>query len=123
TTGQSLAVLGSNEGESTVPALFSPDGKWIATGWGKEIRLWDGMTGRPLGVLGSHEHTIVRLAIIRDGQWIASVARDEKVIVLWDPATRKRVASLAGHTDRNLSLAISPAGSRMISATWDFPDP
>ncbi len=123
TTGQSLAVLGSNEGESTVPALFSPDGKWIATGWGKEIRLWDGMTGQPLGVLGSHEHTIVRLAIIRDGRRIASVARDEKVIVLWDPATRKQVASLAGHTDRNPSLAISPAGSRLISATYDFPDP
>jgi len=122
TTGQSLAVLGSNEGEPTAPALFSPDGKWIATGWGKEIRLWDGMTGQPLGVLGSHEHTITCMWIIRDGQWIASVARDEKVIVLWDPATRKQVASLAGHTGRDPWLVISPAGSRLISATWGFPD-
>ena len=66
------------------------------------------MTGRPLGVLGSHEHTITRMAIIPDGQWIASVARDEKVIVLWDPATRKQVASLAVHTNDYPSLAISP---------------
>ena len=109
TTGQPLAVLGSNEGEPTVPPpLFSPDGKWIATGWGKEIRLWDGMTGQPLGVLGSHEHTILGLAIIRDGQWIASVAREEKVILLWDSATRKQVASLAGHTGINLSLTVNP---------------
>ena len=123
TTGQSLALLGSNEGEPTASALFSPDGKWIATGRGKEIRLWDGMTGQPLGVLGSHEHTIARMAIIHDGQWIASVARDEKVIVLWDPATRKQVASLAVPPDYYPSLAISPDGSRLISATYDFLDP
>ena len=109
--------------EPNLPALFSLDGKWIATGSGKEICLWGGMMGQPLGVLGSHEHTITRLAIIRDGQWIASVARDEKVIVLWDPATRKQVASLAVHADYYPSLAISPAGSRLISATYDFLDP
>ena len=123
TTGRPLAALGATEGEPAVPAQFSPDGKWIATGGGKEIRLWDGMTGQPLGVLGSHEHTIIRLAIIANGQRIASMASDEKVIVLSDPVTRKPVASLAGHTGLNPWFAISPAGSRLISATWDFPDP
>ena len=67
TTGRSLAVLGSNGGERLLPAQFSPDGTWIATACVKGIWLWDGKTGRPLGMLGSHEHPITNLAIIGDG--------------------------------------------------------
>jgi WD40 repeat protein len=101
-TGQPLAVLGSNSGEAAVPALFSPDGQWIVTGWGKDVRLWDGKMGQPLAWLGSHEHRVLHLAISPDGRRIASQARDEGAIVLWDPATRKKAASLTG-----MSLPIS----------------
>jgi WD40 repeat protein/serine/threonine protein kinase len=123
TTGQSLAVLGSNAGERRLPALFSPDGTWIATACGKDIRLWGGETGRPLGLLGSHDHPITRLAILGDGRRVASVARDETVVVLWDRATRTRAATLTGHTGLNLWFVVSPVGSRMISADLDFRDP
>ena len=87
---------------------------------GKEIRLWDGRRASRSACSAAMSTRSSCLAIIWDGRRIASVARDEKVIVLWDPATRKQVASLAGHTDRNPWLVISPAGSRLISATWDF---
>ena len=51
------------------------------------------------------------------------------MVVLWDPATRTRAATLTGHTeltghtDLNLWFATSPAGSRLISSDWDFRDP
>jgi WD40 repeat protein/serine/threonine protein kinase len=118
-TGQPLAVLGSNSREDAVPALFSPDGQWIVTGWGKDVLLWDGKMGQPLAVLGSHEHMVLHLAISLDGRRIASLARDDKAIILWDTATRKKVASLTGHfwNPRNgdFAMLFSPDGSRLIS--------
>jgi WD40 repeat protein len=92
-TGQQLAVLGTNPGETVAPALFTPDGQWVVAGSEKEVRLRDGKTGRPLAVIGHHEHPVVGLAVSPDGRRIALVARGEFIIVLWDPANRKRVVS------------------------------
>ena len=50
---------GTNPGETVAPAVFTPDGQWIVAGSEKEVRLRDGKTGRPLAVLGHHEHLVV----------------------------------------------------------------
>ena len=87
----------------------------LAPGWanassfanGGRVTLWDGLSGRKLGVLDGHREDVDSLAISPDGQILASGSRDNSV-KLWDLATLKEQATLAGPGGLDLGPRLRP---------------
>jgi WD40 repeat protein len=91
---------------------FSPDGTVLATG------SWDGMTkfwctktwqmqGDPIECLA------YCIQYSPSGELLAIATFHN--IQIYNPGTRERVASFKAHTDRNVSLAWTPDGTRLLS--------
>ncbi len=95
---------------------FNPDGKILATGAGKTIRLWNPNTGQLLNTLAGHTHSVNHLAFSRDGQTLASGSSGyQKNIILWDVKTGQLLSTLADTKNHTFSVAFSPDGQTLAS--------
>ncbi len=110
------------QGERVGAVVFSPDGRWLATASGLDVRLWDLQAANPSDSfidLSGHSDVVLALAFSPDGNWLASGGRDSSAR-LWnlrsDPIES---VTLAGHTDWVNALAFSPDGSLLATASSD----
>jgi RNA polymerase sigma factor (sigma-70 family) len=100
-------------------AAFSPDGTTVAIHFDDYVTLWDRRTRKEEKRLHgphfgqSHPHT--QLSFSPDGKQVAFLRRG--AIVLWDVATGKQVQEQPGHFDEADSLAFSPDGKLLASAS------
>jgi WD40 repeat protein len=93
-------------------AVFSPDGRWLLIGGGKnEARLWDATTGKPVGPMLPHSSSVRSLAFSPDGQWI--VTAGDKTAQVWDAATGKPVGEPIIHRGTIARVAFDP-NSRLV---------
>ena len=92
---------------------FSPDGNTLAWGaaW-RRITLWDVTSRREIGRFPG---AVGPVAFSRDGTLLASQGSGD--ILLWDVRTRKRLASLEGHTSQINAFAFSPDGTLLASGS------
>jgi WD40 repeat protein len=104
--GQTLAVAGQGEQATTVRLLpiapgqetkkwtdpshqrimalaFSPDGKALATGSGRRLRLWQVATGQQRAVYEGHKASITSLVFAPDGKSVFTGSEDTTTLV-WD---------------------------------------
>ena len=96
--------------------VFSPDGATLAVPSRLGIRLLDPKTRKGVYIDGtSSAHS---LAFSPEGTTLATGSRDGTV-VLWDTETRRRVATLEGHTAEVRSLAFSLDGATLASGSRD----
>jgi WD40 repeat protein len=65
-----------------------------------------------------HGAAVHSLVFLPDGKTLISASGD-RLIRLWDRATRTERRRLAGHTDAVLSLALAPEGKRLASGGAD----
>ena len=100
--------------------VWSPDGRWIASGgWGEygshdcTIRLWNASTGRQQTVFTGHEGWVTSLAFSSDGSKIASGSRDKSVRI-WE-VQRARCQQAIHGKDLSAQIAAWPGG-----APWRF---
>ena len=101
-------------------AAFSPDGKLIVTAsLDRMARLWDAVTGRPIGPpLRGHADAVRRAAFSPDGQRIVT-ASDDTTARIWDAAGKPIGDPLYGHKKEVYGVAFSPDGQRIVTASWD----
>jgi WD domain, G-beta repeat len=133
-TDQSIRELRQ---ESTLTAIaFSPDGKRLAVAaQDGAVRLWDYAAGRQGMILEAalprteaaqspeawpmgQPASLFTLAYSPDGRTLASAGRD-RFIHLWETATGKKRATLAGHTGTVYAVSFSPDGKTLASAGQD----
>jgi WD40 repeat protein len=95
-----------------------PNGHRLATGGAdKTARLWDAVTGSPLGPSYRHRAMVRALALAPGGTTLASAAG--RTIYLWALGPRRRKRELAGHKATISGLAFHPAGHLLASASDD----
>ena len=80
----------------------------------KVIRLWNPLTGDPVGELRGHTDWISSLAFSPDGKFMASASAD-RTIRLWRVADRTEVGRLKGHMDEVWAVAFLTDGKTMVS--------
>ena len=98
---------------------FSTDGTMLAANTGS-VQLWNVSTQEPIRPLTDGTgfgHISYVVAFSPDGATFASHRWD--TIFLWDVATGENIATLEGHTDDVNTLAFSPDGTMLASASGD----
>lgn len=111
-------------------AVFSPDGKLIATASGNlsrepgPPRLWDAVTGKEQRTLEGHvdESGWIRdvnaIVFSPDGTRVATASNDQTARV-WETATGRLLLTLRGHERVVRNVAFSPDGKRLVSTSND----
>lgn len=94
---------------------FSPDGKRLATGGRREVRLWDVASLEPAGEL-EHDGSVRGLQFAPDGV-LASGASDG-VLRLWEPDSQEPLAEIV-HEGPLHAVAFSPDGLRLATTGAD----
>ena len=97
---------------------YSTDGKMIASGGEKNVKLWDARNGRLLATLEGHWDSVRTVAFSPDGKTIASGS--QATIRLWEATTgslRAEWQTLPGNLS---SLAFSPDGRTLAVGNGNF---
>lgn len=101
---------------------FSPDGKLLAVGGYREVRLIDPATGKEIATLSGHADYVRSIAFSPDGKMLAAGGGPPQrfgEIKIWDVASHQLLKTMQGHTDCIYSIAWSPDGKLIASGSYD----
>ena len=113
-----LSRLVLRPGGRTVRALFSPDGRTIATADGSNLRVWDAANGAPR-VRCALPAEVSDLAFSPDGARLLAGGEDGSAH-LCDARTGAVLAQCRGHTARIQAVEWSPDGRLFSTAGHDY---
>ncbi len=101
---------------------FSPDGKQIASTDHSTLKIWNAASGKEMLTIGgdndSEQAAGFRTAVFSpDGKLVAVPVGT--VVKVWNTTGGKDAFTLRGHTDDVNSVAFSPDGTRIVTASYD----
>ncbi|HEY6991993.1 MAG TPA: c-type cytochrome domain-containing protein, partial [Bryobacteraceae bacterium] len=101
---------------------FSPDGKILAVGAYREVRLIDPATNKLLATLPEHADYVRSIAFSPDGKMLAAGGGPPQrggEIKIWDTQSHRLLKTMNGDTDCIYSVAWSPDGKLIASGSYD----
>ncbi|EDN02269.1 predicted protein [Histoplasma mississippiense (nom. inval.)] len=117
------SMPGARNAAAIEDIFFSPDGDFLISSGGNLINAWDTTTGAfryAIPDISQSKFALKRQEVLSpDGQFLACTSNFDDKIRLWD---LKRVAihsTLEGHVDSVSSIAFSPDGEYIVSASLD----
>jgi WD40 repeat protein/serine/threonine protein kinase len=114
-------------GDGVSSVAVTPDGKYVVSGSGNTVRLWDLATGQEVrrfraGLLSS----VNTLAVTPDGKYVV-LESGENTVQVWDLATGKQVRRFRAALLSSVNtLAVTPDGQYVVSGSgktvrlWDL---
>jgi WD40 repeat protein len=104
--------------------VWSPDGKYIASGSYQEINLWDGKTGAFVRKIGGFSERVMCLAFSNDSKLLAAgggAPTQEGELKIIDVATGKVIQDIKNnvHSDTVFGVAFSPDKKTLASCGAD----
>lgn len=137
-TGQARATLnvGLDGSPDFVKAIFSPDGRTVATSGSTRPKLWDAATGQLKITLAKHPEAVYAMAFGLGGQVLATESYEGQVrpyavgtgnAMLWSVATGQlktkfvdpKLIYSGSHETTIYNLTFSPDGRTMATASRD----
>jgi serine/threonine protein kinase len=127
TTGSGITVTA--QPKVLYGVAFSPDGRRVACGHGDgTATVWEVKTRALVSTFPRRGNRIGSLRFSPDGRLLARIVHFEKVVTLWEAATGREVAVLAGLPDDARFVQFSPkgqwiyAGSSTRLKCWPVPE-
>jgi WD40 repeat protein/tRNA A-37 threonylcarbamoyl transferase component Bud32 len=122
--GRRVRSLQGHSGLPVTAVAFSPDGNRVAAAEEKDdVLIHDVATGQVVRTIHAHpDGAIWSVAFSPDGRRLASsggLFGQGNAVTIWDAATGKQLAGVAGHKAQCSSVAFSPDGKRLASASHD----
>jgi len=119
-TGKPLYTLYTAFTDAVTAAVFSSDGKMIATAhYDGKINLWDTATGALIRTMDT-DAVVTSLSFSPDSSLLASgSAYEDHVVNIWWVDSGSVLTSLHGHDTGIEIVLFSPQGNLLVSASYD----
>ena len=105
-------------GGEMVFAVFSPDGKFLASNNDSELLIWNCETWKVISRFPTRHKRAIRMAFSRDGKQLVTAHRD-RVLLLYDLSSNEPPRPLAGHHDLATGVVFSKDGRTLFSSSAD----
>jgi WD40 repeat protein len=97
-------------------AVFSPDGRWVATGSvDGTARIWDSNSGEPSSAPLVHSDRVTGVRFSPDSRWLGTILGGCDVQV-WDRVSGRALTAPFRHPGSILDIVFSPIGDRLVTA-------
>jgi dipeptidyl aminopeptidase/acylaminoacyl peptidase len=101
---------------------FSPDGRLLAAGIGRQVVLYHAGTGQVAATLGDHPGPLTSVRFTPDGGALVAAGGRPGLfgsVTVWDLTQRQKRLDAHGHSDSILAVEVAPDGRSLATAGYD----